>query len=74
MSEQCHICGPVKHEAPTVICAPCAFSPAESRIPDQRDPTQGQVEAGFGLSPDPAVGSSGNVRGAAHIIEAQLFS
>lgn len=26
MSERCHICGPVKHEAPTVICAPCAFT------------------------------------------------
>jgi len=25
MSEQCHVCGPVKHEAPTVICAPCAL-------------------------------------------------
>jgi hypothetical protein len=23
MSEQCHVCGPVKHEAPTAICAPC---------------------------------------------------
>lgn len=26
MSERCHICGPVKHEAPTVICAPCALT------------------------------------------------
>lgn len=26
MSERCHICGPVKHEAPTVICAPCALA------------------------------------------------
>lgn len=25
MSSQCHICGPVKHECPTVICAPCAL-------------------------------------------------
>lgn len=25
MSEQCHVCGPVKHEDPTVICAPCAL-------------------------------------------------
>lgn len=23
MSDQCHVCGPVRHEAPTVICAPC---------------------------------------------------
>ena len=29
MNEQCHVCGPVKHEAPTVICAPCALAPAE---------------------------------------------
>lgn len=26
MSDLCHICGPVKHEAPTVICAPCALT------------------------------------------------
>lgn len=26
MSERCHICGPVKHEAPTAICAPCALT------------------------------------------------
>lgn len=25
MSDRCHVCGPVKHEAPTVICAPCAL-------------------------------------------------
>lgn len=25
MSDQCHVCGPVRHEAPTVICAPCAL-------------------------------------------------
>ena len=25
MSDLCHICGPEKHEAPTVICAPCAL-------------------------------------------------
>lgn len=25
MSQQCHVCGPVKHEAPTVMCAPCAL-------------------------------------------------
>lgn len=31
MSNWCHICGPVKHECPTVICAPCAFAPL---IPD----------------------------------------
>ncbi|HEX6022536.1 MAG TPA: hypothetical protein VFZ00_11115 [Solirubrobacter sp.] len=26
MSDRCHVCGPVKHEAPTVICAPCALA------------------------------------------------
>lgn len=26
MSNNCHICGPVRHEAPTVICAPCALT------------------------------------------------
>lgn len=26
MSDLCHICGPVKHEAPTVICAACSLS------------------------------------------------
>jgi hypothetical protein len=26
MSDLCHICGPVKHDAPTVICAPCSLS------------------------------------------------
>jgi len=26
MSQQCHICGPVKHECPTVICAPCGLN------------------------------------------------
>lgn len=25
MSEQCHVCGPVKHEAPILFCGPCAF-------------------------------------------------
>jgi hypothetical protein len=25
MSDKCHICGPVKHECPTVICAPCSM-------------------------------------------------
>jgi hypothetical protein len=27
MSEQCHVCGPLKHDAPTVLCAPCALRP-----------------------------------------------
>lgn len=25
MSDVCHVCGPVKHEAPTVLCAACAL-------------------------------------------------
>lgn len=25
MSDRCHICGPVRHEAPTELCAPCAL-------------------------------------------------
>lgn len=41
MSEQCHICGPVRHEDPTVICAPCALKAAlsTSKVPmrDTRD-------------------------------------
>ncbi len=28
MSDICHICGLVKHDAPTVICAPCALTGA----------------------------------------------
>jgi len=30
MSEQCHVCGPIRHEAPTVICAPCAIQQVRS--------------------------------------------
>jgi hypothetical protein len=26
MSQKCHICGPVRFEAPAVICASCAFA------------------------------------------------
>lgn len=33
MSDQCHICGPVKHEAPTVICAPCALDDVRRMFP-----------------------------------------
>lgn len=33
MSQLCHICGPVKHEAPTVMCAPCAFDELERGLP-----------------------------------------
>ena len=26
MSNSCHRCGPVKHEAPTYLCVPCAIA------------------------------------------------
>lgn len=32
MSEPCHVCGPVKHEAPTVLCAPCALQEERSAL------------------------------------------
>ena len=33
MSDQCHICGPVKHEAPTVVCVPCTMAMAADPNP-----------------------------------------
>lgn len=37
MSEQCHVCGSVKHEAPTVICAPCRALIDQIRVETQPD-------------------------------------
>lgn len=36
MSQQCHVCGPVKHEAPTVLCAPCALQDERSNLASRR--------------------------------------
>lgn len=35
MSQQCHVCGPVRHEAPTVLCASCAISDADMELFDR---------------------------------------
>lgn len=44
----CHVCGPVKHEAPTVFCSPCFFimvvrSP-DPEIEIASDPKNGRSE------------------------------
>lgn len=31
MSAACHRCGPVRHEAPTVLCAPCTLFEASEQ-------------------------------------------
>lgn len=38
MSDRCHVCGPVKHEAPTVLCARCMLGVDEDSIEIWDDP------------------------------------
>lgn len=36
MPDSCHVCGPVKHESPTVLCAPCALQQWRSDLARRR--------------------------------------
>lgn len=42
MSAECHVCGPVKHEAPTVLCAECVVRLGDPEIEIVTDPESGR--------------------------------
>lgn len=43
MSQICHVCGPVKHECPTVMCAPCLLEEFRKRWPIEATPERAVV-------------------------------
>jgi hypothetical protein len=62
-SPECHVCGPVKHECPTVICAPCALAPSSEFSRSAREAAQHRqeriaVESGWVELDEPSVSAS----------------